>query len=1188
MASSGTNDLQPLGTADMAADRISRELQRQASLSGSASGSFGDNKKHLSDEVAAVSGVDSIPYETEKRSRSDGLIEEEDFEPYDVASGQPFAESEMPVEIGTGLTFRSLLVGTLLGLIIAASNVYLGLKTGFTFGASLFGSLIGCAILKAISRNDSFDHQKDGFIRSRIIKAISRNDSLDRQQDGSFRSRILKVISRNNKAINRNNSADRQKGGFFSFREPFGPKENVTVQSAATASGSLTGMFVAAIPAAAQLGLLNDPITDFGRLITFSLCSAYYGVFFAIPLRKFYILRQRLVFPSATATALTIRALHAPGGDAAMKKKTRCLLFAFVAAFILVVVQQYVPGILQDWHIFYWIYAWGGKSAIIVDSWGWIIELTPAFFGAGVLSGMNASWSFLFGALLSWGLIGPLTIHSGVTVGRQSEIEPLAYSFTSMRTTSPRYFLMWPGVAMMLFYSFAELAITGPAIYRSIKSLTVNVYRAARKLDKQENEDEFDPAPKSQQVQSWSWPSGWLLSCVVTILVCTLQFHMNGGNVILSILLAWIFAFIGVACESLVQIPRVTSGTTDINPLGTIAKMSQLVVGGALKAEGRTGPPAQLENLLAGSIASSAASHAVDMLGDLKTGHLIRASPRTQYYAQLIGSLFAVPFSVGMYVLFAKAYPCVINGPLFDEGKCQFSAPSVAAWRSVTVAVTTPNAIPFVSGMVAIGLGIFSAIVPFIKHFLVPQKYKVWVPNFNAVGLAFVLPQVYYPIAMAVGATFSFLWQRKNLRNWDTYAYVLAAGLVCGEGLGGVFNAVLQIAGVSGSDYGVTVGDLEVDGQPWLVASRPWDSAGGYAYVGRYDDSYSSLLSEVQASPSAYPNQALSHGAIIWDNGGAGAYTYHLYDPADPSGQLSPLKELSQFNFGAAPVMPKLVQCPHTDADSYHQRAAYQGGQIIAWYQVGQLVDHYMCPSDLMGKRNLLAPEQTFARLYLDAPFASIPVAHVDAPGTEAVPASRDSSQPQDSPTRPCHIRTARNTVAHLQALDWTRRMHMEDFAPKSRHRPHRHRSWRWRPCGCKFTHECIRLWSRPELVHITSLVQQHPDILEMLRASSAPPPEYQLGYNTGVASRQGQVGRPETPKMVHGSAWINALGGKQRQDAGLAAADWNGATQQGQAYRADAAPGTATAALDQQPYGAAAESYAANGEQMGQGKLQR
>ena len=55
---------------------------------------------------------------------------------------------------------------------------------------------------------------------------------------------------------------------------------------------------------------------DIGKLITFSACTAYYGLFFAIALRKFYILKLKLIFPSPTAVAYTIRSLHAGGAEA--------------------------------------------------------------------------------------------------------------------------------------------------------------------------------------------------------------------------------------------------------------------------------------------------------------------------------------------------------------------------------------------------------------------------------------------------------------------------------------------------------------------------------------------------------------------------------------------------------------------------------------------------------------------------------------------------------------------------------------------------------------------------------------------------------------------------------------------------------------------------------------------------------
>lgn len=48
---------------------------------------------------------------------------------------------------------------------------------------------------------------------------------------------------------------------------------------------------------------------------------------------------------------------------------------------------------------------------------------------------------------------------------------------------------------------------------------------------------------------------------------------------------------------------------------------------------------------------------------DLKTGHLIGASPRAQFYAQLIGSTFSIFVTTTAYNIYTKAYE--IPGPSF-------------------------------------------------------------------------------------------------------------------------------------------------------------------------------------------------------------------------------------------------------------------------------------------------------------------------------------------------------------------------------------------------------------------------------------------------------------------------------------------------------------------------------------------
>lgn len=50
------------------------------------------------------------------------------------------------------LTFRAVVVGIILGTLVSASNLYLGLKTGFTFSANMFGAIFGFGILKFLAK----------------------------------------------------------------------------------------------------------------------------------------------------------------------------------------------------------------------------------------------------------------------------------------------------------------------------------------------------------------------------------------------------------------------------------------------------------------------------------------------------------------------------------------------------------------------------------------------------------------------------------------------------------------------------------------------------------------------------------------------------------------------------------------------------------------------------------------------------------------------------------------------------------------------------------------------------------------------------------------------------------------------------------------------------------------------------
>lgn len=163
----------------------------------------------------------------------------------------------------------------------------------------------------------------------------------------------------------------------------------------------------------------------------------------------------RMVFPTPTATATTIRAMHsAVGGAADAKKKMRVILIAFCCAFVLRVVSQYAVGILWDWHIFTWFFIWGGYNnlAIYVENWGWFIEWTPALIGCGMIVGLNTCFSMFIGSFLQWAVIGPILVAKGkafgVNYGEGKWAAATTYYSLSLKdpinAPSPRYWILWP------------------------------------------------------------------------------------------------------------------------------------------------------------------------------------------------------------------------------------------------------------------------------------------------------------------------------------------------------------------------------------------------------------------------------------------------------------------------------------------------------------------------------------------------------------------------------------------------------------------------------------------------------------------------------------------------------------------------------------------------------------------------
>lgn len=280
---------------------------------------------------------------------------------------------------------------------------------------------------------------------------------------------------------------------------------------------------------------------------------------------------------------------------------------------------------------------------------------------------------------------------------------------------------------------------------------------------------------------------------------------MSAGLAILSSILGILFSCLCIH----------SNGVTDINPTTAAAKASQLVFGGVTSAQGLPADKALSANIISGAMAAGAADMSNTIISNYRTGFLLRTPQRPQFWAQAAGAIVSVFLAPAIFMLFAQAYPCVIQK---DAERCAFPAPSVAAWVAVAQAVTMRNVpIPRSSAIFACVTGFVAVVQVILKNrFLVDDttrpggrrwyKYRKWLPNWVPIGMAFVLPATHYSTATLIGAVTSYIWAKKSPWSHAMYCYAVAAGFIAGEGLGGVVQAVLEISGVSGSRYGTSVG----------------------------------------------------------------------------------------------------------------------------------------------------------------------------------------------------------------------------------------------------------------------------------------------------------------------------------------------------------------------------------------------
>jgi hypothetical protein len=154
------------------------------------------------------------------------------------------------------------------------------------------------------------------------------------------------------------------------------------------------------------------------------------------------------------------------------------------------------------------------------------------------LTGLNASISFYLGSVLAWGVIGPILIAKKVAYGAQRfpdtypeiyDYQSLSSTFTSATHPSARYWLLWPGVLLLIVSSFTELGLNGKkmamGIWELARTALNSVLRPKMKAKNTSHDDKDtlkDPAA-GNLVPPVAWGSLLVASIILTCLVMKLK-----------------------------------------------------------------------------------------------------------------------------------------------------------------------------------------------------------------------------------------------------------------------------------------------------------------------------------------------------------------------------------------------------------------------------------------------------------------------------------------------------------------------------------------------------------------------------------------------------------------------------------------------------------------------------------------
>ncbi len=504
--------------------------------------------------------------------------------------------------------------------------------------------------------------------------------------------------------------------------------ENNIVQTVAAVGEGLAAGVIFTIPA---LFFLGDKPSNW-MIFALSMLGGVLGILFMIPLRRYIIVKEhgKLPFPEGTACAEILKAGEKGSGGA---------LKAAIGLFIGGVYKYLMSG------LFYFKEVVSFKLTYYKDTLA-SMDCTPSLLGVGFIIGPRITSIMFAGGAMAWWVLIPLIKEFG---DHMTILYPAHIPVTQMDAMQVwDNYIRYIGAGTVAIGGILNLVKIVPLIRRTIGHGFKELFAGAALAGRVRTDQDISLR--------------WLIigaATITLILIFAPQIPLNFLTVILIIVLGFFFV-----CVTSITVGIV--GSTS-NPASGMTITTLLITCIIFAFLGWTERAYLLSAIIMSAVVNVAITLASTTSQDLKTGHLLGATPRSQQIAEMIG-LILPGLAIGATVyLLNEAY---------GLGTPELPAPQATLMALIAKGVILGK-LPIILVMIGVVLGLIVAV---LRIPVLPFAIGLYLPLSLSTGIM-------------VGGIARALIERKARDDQIQVGVLASSGLVAGDACMGVAVALLTV-----------------------------------------------------------------------------------------------------------------------------------------------------------------------------------------------------------------------------------------------------------------------------------------------------------------------------------------------------------------------------------------------------------